>query len=197
MEWTLVLRPTKAKADSDSPYCPFSKRLDAILHVICSTDPTLTRCHVQAFLWALREAGVKDVPSYVCSLRDLVPMPVIKSAKCISGRAGLFSFRPVSETVKLFAVDPSVYPHLATLPRRVGGAVHDFTDTPRARKLFESFRVANISHGGHLFFVADFVEWRDPATGATRLARAPSAPAWTSWGRTRVKSMSHCASASG
>ena len=141
---------TQATADASSPFCPFSNRLDAILHVLCNTDPTVTCRHVKAFLWALRPAGVKDVPSYnhVCSLRNLVPMPVIKSAKCIGGRAGLFYFLPVSESIKLFTMDPSVYPHLTTLPRRAGDAVHDFIDTPRARELFESFRVANINHGG-------------------------------------------------
>ena len=164
---------SKAAADTGNPFSPFSNQLDAILHVLCNTDPTLTRRHVQAFLWALRQIGVKNVPSYshVCSLRDLVPKPVIKSAECIDGRKGLFYFVPPSETVKYFAVDPTVFPHLTTLPRQAGGAVHDFMDTPRARELFESFRVANIYQNEHLYFVDDLVEWRNAGNGSTRIGR--------------------------
>ena len=140
---------------------------------MCNTDPTVTRRIAKSFLWALKAAGVQDVPSYdaVVKLRDLVPTPTVKSANCIGGRTGLFYFTPSSETIKLWAAHPNVYPHLQVLPRKAGGPVRDFMDTPRARELFQSHQITNVKHGDTFYFIDDFVFWKHPMLEQPQLGR--------------------------
>ncbi|ORZ31203.1 hypothetical protein BCR44DRAFT_249936 [Catenaria anguillulae PL171] len=146
---------------------PFPSKLHGLLHYICNTDPTFTRRHTRSVIWLLKEAGVKNVPCYeeIAALRDVIPAPVIHRANCVDGRVGIFYFLPVSESIKFWAVHPEVYQHISTLPRQNGGVVRDFMDTPRAREVSESLRIANIVHRDEFYFVDDFVLWRDAAGG--------------------------------
>ena len=146
------------------PLFPFPTKLHAILHYLCNTDPTFTRKHARSVLWAFRQAGVKNVPSYaeIVALRKLVPTPDVFRANCVDGRTGIFYMIPPTQSLKFWAVHPHVMPHMKTLPRKAGGAVRDFMDTPRARELFEQLRIANIVVRGEFYFVDDFIEWREP-----------------------------------
>ena len=161
-------RQKQLKVNPLHKWFPFPSKLHALLHYICNTDPTFTRRHAHSVIWLLKEAGVKNVPCYeeIAALRDGIPTPIVHRANCIDGRVGIFYFLPPSESIKFWAVHPDVYRHVTTLPRQEGGIVRDFMDTPRAREVFETLRIANIVHGGRFYFVDDFILWRDLANNS-------------------------------